>query len=148
MAMAGCTATHTVNRSDAEALAVLTEDLRGETVEVIRATATERGTRLRVFPDSTRWLAGEASRSVPTDSVEALVVDPRASNVKLWAGAGAAFFGLIAALTCADSLDGLVDELADRACLIAIPLAAVGGAVTFGIYAAVGSQRTEYLLVE
>lgn len=148
VAMGGCTTTHAVSRSDAEALAGLTEDLGGKTVEVVRAASTERGTRLRVFADSTRWLEGETTRSVPTDSVHALVVNPRGANVKLWSGVGAAFFGLITALTCADSADGLVDELADRLCLIAVPLAAVGGAVTFGIYAAIGSERVEYRLVE
>jgi hypothetical protein len=144
----GCTATHTVSRADADALAGLTDDLGGKTVEIVHRAARERGTRLRVFQDSTRWLGDEATRAVPTDSVEALVVDPRPSNVKLWATSGAVFFGLLAALTCLDDLDGLNDELANRACLVAVPLAAAGGALTFAFYAAVGSERTEYRLVE
>jgi hypothetical protein len=146
--LTGCTATHSVSRSDADALAGLNRDLSGKTVEIVHRAARERGTRLRVHRDSTRWLAESTRRSVPTASVEALVVDPRASNVRLWAGAGAAFFGLLTALTCAEGLDGLNDELTNRACLAAVPLAAVGGAATFGAYAAIGSERVEYRLVE
>ncbi|MEP0546164.1 MAG: hypothetical protein ABJF88_04475 [Rhodothermales bacterium] len=139
----GCTSVHTVSRSDAEALAGVTEDLGGKTVEVVHGVARERGTRLRVHEDSTRWLAEDTPRSVPTDSVRALVVDPRASNVKLWAGVGAAFFGLGTALSCNDD-DILIDDL----CVYLVSLAAVGGALTFGFYAVVGSERVEYRLVE
>jgi hypothetical protein len=141
-ALGGCASTHTVSRSDAEALAGLTENLGGKTVEVVRAASTERGTRLRVFADSTRWLAGETTRSVPTDSVRSFVVDPRASNVKLWAGVGAAFFGLITALSC-DDADLTVDF-----CTFFVLATAIAGAFTFGFYAAIGSERVEYRLVE
>ena len=139
----GCTSVHTVSRSDAEALAGLTEDLGGKTVEVVHGAARERGTRLRVHEDSTRWLARDAPRSVPTDSVRAFVVDPRWANVKLWAGVGAATYGLSTALTCDD--DNL---LIDNLCVYLVSLAVVAGALTFGFYAVIGSERLEYRLVE
>src|SRR5690606_20300466 len=101
-----------------------------------------RGTRVRVYPDSTRWLSGDTSRAVATKTVRALVVNPRRENVALWSAVGAAFGGLAGGTLCGD-LEG------NPACyMLMIPVGVAGGALVFSLYAAIGTQTIEYRLDE
>lgn len=138
---AGCASTHAVQRSDPEALAQLTDELRGRRVEVVWDSAREQATYVRVAPDSTRWYLGNAARSVPTAAVEAFVLNPRPRNIRTGFVVGALVFGALMAGTCAESS---VPECYP----ILVPVAALGGGSVLGFYGAVGTEVVEYRLVD
>ena len=141
VAAAGCTSVHTVQRSDPEALARLTDELRGQRVEVIRDGIREYGSYVRIAQDSTRWGLGDAARSVPTTDVRAFVLNPRPRNVRTGFFVGALVFGALMAGACA--------EFSEPGCYpLLVPVAALGGGSILGFYGAAGSEVVEYRLVD
>lgn len=139
---AGCTATHAVSRTDPEALAQLTENLRGRSVEIEYEHKRERGTSVRVRPGTTEWYAKRTLRTVPTDRVQGFVVDPGLSNTshaKLGFVAGGAL--AVAATDCRGFLPAVCY-------VMTFALGGLVGATSFDIVGDAGEKRIEYHLTK
>src|SRR5690606_12517005 len=139
---AGCSTTHVIERSDPQALARLNEDLRGREIAVVLDSARAQGRFILAAPDTTRWRDGDGVSAAATAEIRSLVVDPRRRNVTTGALVGVGLGALSSIGLCSEL------QLPTECYAIAIPVGALGGAVIFGTYGYLGSERIEYRLVE
>ena len=138
---AGCTTTHTVSRTDPEALAQLTEDLRGKSVVIVYDQTSTRGSGVDVRVDTTQWYAKDgAARSMPTGRIRSFVIDPSSSsmsNAKLGFVAGAAI--TLAVTDCR----GIASSVCNTTVAV---MGGVAGAVLFSAVGSAGEKRIIYRL--